>query len=167
METKLKGDTSSVYMSSLQRILSMCTLHKLTKKHMNWIKNPMNVAFAVQVLSASIANAIELLMNANHPDFSEAEATIYFLRQCNTLFDIFNTRDIQHNSIYKRALNPENKRVVVDFLENIIDYFKLLNVATDTQKVTPHESKNDNSSSAELSLPTSLLFLLSATVLVS
>lgn len=112
-------------------------VHKLTKKHMNWRKNPMNVALAVQVLSASIANAIELLMNANHPDFSEAEATIYFLRQCNTLFDIFNTRDIQHNSIYKRALNPENKRVVVDFLENIIDYFKLLNVATDTQKVTP------------------------------
>lgn len=76
-------------------------VHKLTKRHMDWNRNKMCVALATQTLSESNAKAIEVLMNSDHPDFAGAYSTVDFLKRCNTLFDIFNSKSIHHNNIYK------------------------------------------------------------------
>lgn len=112
-------------------------VHKLTKKHMNWKRNPMNVRLAIQTLSDSVASAIELLMLQEHSEFVNSAATVKFLRINNTLFDILNTKDVHNNNIYKRALNPENKRIVVDFLQESIAYIKTLSVINDKGKLVP------------------------------
>lgn len=104
-------------------------VHKLNKKHINWERNIMRVHLAVQTLSESVASAIELLMNKNHPDFVGAAATVRFLRIANKLFDVFNTKGIHNKDIFKRALHPDNKRIIFDFLNTCDQYFKALKIA--------------------------------------
>lgn len=73
-------------------------------------------------------------MNENHLDFVGAAPTIKFLKQCNTAFDILNSKDIKHKDIYKRPMNPENKRVVADFLQTFMEYLKSLQIITETKE---------------------------------
>lgn len=40
--------------------------HKLTKKHIQWEQNDMNVRIAVQTLSASVANSMAILKDKKH-----------------------------------------------------------------------------------------------------
>lgn len=107
-------------------------MHKLSKKHIQWNRNQMNVRLAVQTLSESVAKSIEFLMDQGHPEFADAGATIKFIRTMNTLFDIFNTKHTKNDNIFKRAMNQENKRVIFDFFESCIEYFKSLKVESDS-----------------------------------
>lgn len=66
-------------------------MHKLSKKHIQWNRNQMDVRLAVQTLSESVAKSIEFLMKQGHPEFAEAGATVKFIRTMNTLFDIRKT----------------------------------------------------------------------------
>lgn len=50
--------------------------HKLSKKHMQWQNNVMNVAVATQTLSGSVANSMQFLMEQNHIEFIDAAPTI-------------------------------------------------------------------------------------------
>lgn len=100
--------------------------HKLSKKHIEWYRNPMNVRIAVQTLSDSVADSMQFLLTQGHPEFVGAEATIEFIRKMNTLFDIFNTRHTQNENIFKKAMSPGNKRIVFNYFQSCIDYFKAL-----------------------------------------
>lgn len=102
--------------------------NKLSKKHINWQDHKMNVRIAVETMSESVASTIEFLMKNKHPEFEGAAATVKFLRIANTMFDIFNTRHVRNENIFKRALNPNNKRIIFDYFENSIRYFKGLKV---------------------------------------
>lgn len=103
-------------------------MHKLSKKHIQWDRNQMNVRLSVQTLSESVAKSLEILMNQGHPDFAGAAATIKFVRTMNTLFDIFNTKHTNNQDIFKRALNRENRRVVEDFFASCKKYFESLKI---------------------------------------
>jgi len=52
----------------------------------------MSVSLAVQVLSSSIADALQFLQSYNN-DFKNATATIEFIRIFDRLFDIMNARN--------------------------------------------------------------------------
>lgn len=100
--------------------------HKLTKKHIEWQQNPMNVRLAVQTLSQSVANSMVFLKEQNHPDFADAGPSIEFIEIMNKLFDIFNSRGSANCDIFKQALSGLNNRVVFDFFEKATDYLKCL-----------------------------------------
>lgn len=102
--------------------------HKLTKKHMQWQRNPMNVRLAVETFSESVASSIEFLMEQGVPQFQGARETIDFIRRMNTLFDIFNSRHCNNNNIFKRRMSMQNKRVIYDFFKDTIGFFKQLKV---------------------------------------
>lgn len=68
--------------------------HKLNKKHMQWAQSKMNVRLAVQTLSNSVADSMQYLMDKNVPEFSDASATIKFVRIMNNVFDVMNTKKI-------------------------------------------------------------------------
>lgn len=104
--------------------------HKLTKKHMQWQRNSMNVRLAVETFSESVASSIEFLMEQDIPEFQGARPTIDFIRRMNTLFDIFNSRHSKDKNIFKRMMSPENKRVIYDFFKETIQFFKNLKVET-------------------------------------
>lgn len=69
-----------------------------------------------------------------HPKFLGAEGIVEFIRKMNTLFDIFNTRHKQNQNIFKKAMNPDNKRIVFDYLKTCIDYFKGLKIEDESKK---------------------------------
>lgn len=102
--------------------------HKLTKRHMQWQRNSMNVRLAVETFSESVASSIEFLMEQNVPEFQGARPTIDFIRRMNTLFDIFNSRYTNDKNIFKRRMSTENKRVICDFFKDTIEFFKTLKV---------------------------------------
>lgn len=48
----------------------------------------MNVRLAVQVLSSSVAYAIEFLSSSGNSDFCGSEATVEYLRYLDRIFDV-------------------------------------------------------------------------------
>lgn len=102
--------------------------HKLSKKQVEWYRNPMNVRIAVQTLSDSVADSMQFFLTQGHPEFVGAEATIEFIRKMNTLFDIFNTRHTQNENIFKKAMSPGNKCIIFDYFQSCIDYYKALKI---------------------------------------
>lgn len=102
--------------------------HKLTKRHIFWKQNPMNVRLAVQTFSNSVADSLQFVMEQKVPQFQGAETTIDFIRRIDKLFNIFNSKHSKHTNIFKQVLSPENKRIIFNFLRDNIKYFKSLKV---------------------------------------
>lgn len=102
--------------------------HKLSKQHMQWKRTIMNVRYAVETFSTSVADSMEFLMRKGCEFFANASATIEFTRKMDTLFDILNSRYTSSQNIFKRPLKSDNKRVVFDFFNECTDYFKSLRI---------------------------------------
>ena len=76
--------------------------NKLSKGHIEFQRQKMNVKVTAQTLSSSVADAIEYLMTSGHPKFADAEETIRFIRIIDKLFDLLNSR----NQFGKGFKNP-------------------------------------------------------------
>jgi hypothetical protein len=72
----------------------------------------MKVRYAVQVLSSSVADAIEFLDNLGLPDFQNSRATVLFLQTVDRVFDFLNSRS-PYGKGYKRPVNANN----IEFFE--------------------------------------------------
>ena len=87
-----------------QEKLSLHLANKLTRKHLMWDRNIMNVKIAVQTLSESTATALQHLLNEAHPDFIGAEGTMNFILNINNIFDTLNSRSM-FGYCYKKPIN--------------------------------------------------------------
>lgn len=110
--------------------------HKITKQHIEWKRNPMNVRLAVQTFSASNAKMLQLLKDQLHADFINFGPTIEFIHMMNNLFDICNSRHRDSSNIFKQPLSGQNKRIIFDYFDRCITYFKNLKIVED-DKVIP------------------------------
>lgn len=102
--------------------------HKLSKKHMEWRHNIMNVRIAVETFSESVGNAMQILKQEGHRLFVDAEPTIRFTYMADKLFNIFNTTLIRNGNNFKSALNDNNRQVIFQFLDFCSTYLKSLQV---------------------------------------
>lgn len=59
--------------------------HKITKKHLQWKRNAMNVRLAGETMSQSVANSFKYLSEQNHPDFQNVGASIEFIQIMNVI----------------------------------------------------------------------------------
>lgn len=100
--------------------------HKLNRKHIEFKHNKMSVRLASETYSKSVGDSMDILRKSNHPKFIDSGPTIRFVYMMDTLFNIFNTRSNRNENIYKCALSEVNKRIIFDFLEKCIEYFKSL-----------------------------------------
>lgn len=81
--------------------------HKLTRRHIEYSRNRMNVRLATETFSKSVAAAMEHLLVAGDEKFQNSSSTINFIKMFNDTFDATNTRNILGaGSIFKSALNP-------------------------------------------------------------
>lgn len=110
------------------RVESNFVTHKITKKHIQWERNKMNVKLAAQLFSNSSANSMEYLKKHNHADFQDCGATAKFARMINNLFDIFNSKKPGSNNIYKNPLCKDSAQEIFIFLEEAMQYLKSLKV---------------------------------------
>lgn len=118
--------------------------HKLTKKHVHFKRNIMNVRIAAQTFSLSVANSIQFLMEQNVPEFQDAWPTIKFIRRMDKLFNVFNSRQLDDKNIFKRALSASNKRIIFDFLTECIEFFKTLKIQGEVSVRRKSKAKKAN-----------------------
>lgn len=100
--------------------------HKLTKKHIDFSSNKMNVGLAAQTLSFSVARSMEILRDNNDPLFLNSGGTINFIKNFNKGFDIFNSKHSDSINLFKRGLNEQNAEKILDFLRYFTVYLKSL-----------------------------------------
>lgn len=101
-------------------------MHKLTRKHIEFKQNKMNVRIAVETFSESVGDSIKMLRENNHPFFVNSESTTDFVYMMDKLFNILNSRyicDSRHKNIFKNALSEINKSEICSFIEKSIEYF--------------------------------------------
>lgn len=100
--------------------------HKMTKKHIDFHSNKMNVKLAAQTLSLSVARSMELLLRAGDKSFSNAAGTIIFTKNINKAFDKFNSKHCDSSNLFKKGLNMKYATQIFEFLDYLTDYIKSL-----------------------------------------
>lgn len=90
----------------------------------------MKVKLATQLLSLSVANALEFCKNVlKLKDFENCTATVNFIRLFNDAFDILNSRNLISYG-FKGAINNSNYETILSFSTKLIYYvhnLKLIN----------------------------------------
>lgn len=110
------------------RIKNNFVTHKLTKKHVQWYRNKMNVRLAVQTFSNSVANSIKYLEGHGRPGFKNSEATVKCLRIMNNLFDISNTKKCGSKNIFKNPISQSSAEEIFATLDEASDYLASLKI---------------------------------------
>lgn len=105
--------------------------HKLSKKHIQWDKDKMNVRLAAQTLSNSVSKAFSYLMQNHVSGFEDVAGTSEFAERANHIFDIFNSRvkvnRVKEDNSYKNELlTKQNKDSIFDFLNDMTIYMNSL-----------------------------------------
>ena len=91
--------------------------NKLCAAHVYFSKNKMKVKLAAQLISNSVADAIEYCQyKLNLPNFNGSEGTVQFLRIFNDLFDVLNSQNI-HSFRFKKAVSKVNVPDILKFVE--------------------------------------------------
>lgn len=103
------------------RISKKFVTHKITKKHIMWNKNKMNVPLAAQTLSNSVANAMTYLKNKGIDQFKNAEGTIEFIKNIDKLFDVLNSKN-PHDNVYKSPIKYDSLNEIMDFCNQVKSY---------------------------------------------
>lgn len=111
--------------------------HKLTKAHINYDSNSMNVKMAVQIFSKKTADSMEFLMNSGHKEFRNDAGTIQFTRKINDMYDICNSfaKGYAKDNPFKRPMSRENIQEISSFIDNVTEYIKGLRIYNDRRWV--------------------------------
>lgn len=64
--------------------------NKLSHRHINYERAPMNVRLAAETFSNSVADALQQLDQDGYSDFNGCDATAEFIRLINNIFDVMN-----------------------------------------------------------------------------
>lgn len=117
-----------IYLEHLLNLQEAAGLHmatKLTKAHILYQKQKMKVRLATQLLSDSVADALEHCADLKIPEFQGCEGTINFIRLINSVFDVLNSRSIRPPG-WKKAIFSGNIGLVKALFEGAIAYLQNL-----------------------------------------
>ncbi|KAI8424524.1 hypothetical protein MSG28_002983 [Choristoneura fumiferana] len=115
-------------LNSLQQQNGLNLANKLTTRHIEFRNEIMKVKLATQLLSRSVAKAIEFCdCSLNLPTFKDSAATTKFIHIINDLFDVLNSRNFKQPG-FKKPLEPKNAEKCFKFLEEAKAYLKSLTV---------------------------------------
>lgn len=123
-KTIYDSDNNEIKWKFFEDLVSFQTLqnvnlgNKLTKSHIEYQANKMNVRLAAETLSNSTAASMEYLNTAmKEKQFLKSEATVKYIRTFNNLFDIMNSKAKHCDENYKQPMSEEN-------INEIESYFK-------------------------------------------
>lgn len=99
---------------------------KITKAHIYFHKQKMKVKLAAQLLSESVADALEFCSKElSLEGFEECEGTIYFIRILNNIFDVLNSCSVRPAG-WKKAICASNYGLVEALFECATNYISTL-----------------------------------------
>lgn len=105
------------------------SLCKLTKKHIDWFQQPMNVKIAAETISKTNAILLRQLKEDGFAEFQHSETTVEFLVNFNDAFDIQNFGDKnQANDMYKQPVCIESAETIFTFAERFKQYVEQLEI---------------------------------------
>lgn len=131
-----------INLEKLSRESNVLKTHKLTKKHIEFERNKMNVRLAAETFSTSVADTFTILREQGHTQFIDSEPTSVFTYNMDKLFDILNSRNMRSNNVYKNALSEKNKAAIFHFLEYCKDYLTNLKMLRNKKKVNVFKTIN-------------------------
>lgn len=108
-----------------RKIENLKFANKLSSLHTFYKNKKMSVPLAVQVLSSSVADALQFLQTCNN-DFNNVTATIEFIRIFDRLFDIMNARN-SFGKGFKSPMKLSNQFVWEEVFESAKSYILQLN----------------------------------------
>lgn len=122
------------YFEALEELRSKCDIvtHKITKQHILFGKNIMNVSLATQLISESAAKSMETFhtLADTKSIFEGCEGTVKFTRRFDNLFDVFNSTSDSNQSIFKTPIDEKSKEHIYTFLDETINYIMNLRVSS-------------------------------------
>jgi hypothetical protein len=131
------------HIMELEKLQSAEKLHlanKLTKQHVQYTKQKMRVYLATQVLSASVADAIEFCdKDLKLRQFSESDGTCEYLRIFNMAFDLLDSK-VNFSRGTKMPLKMDNKTIWTGHFEQIEKYVRGLHHVNPSIPHAPSES---------------------------
>jgi len=89
----------------------------LSQQHIQYKQQKMKVRLAVQVISASVAQALKYMREQGYLGFEHTEATEYLLSVVDRLFDILNSRTMRCTG-FKRGVDRQNANEVCVILRD-------------------------------------------------
>ncbi len=96
--------------------------NRLTKRHMKYRENPMNVALATQTLSNSSAAILRYLQKKVPKKFAGVGGTANYCENFNNAFDILNFRRFEDTTQYRKPLNLNTIKDLEEKANSIINY---------------------------------------------
>lgn len=125
-----KRRISWTYIEMLEkyRVKRNFSAHKITKRHIQWKKNKMNVSLAAQTLSKSVANSIKYLRDSGYKHFQNSEGTEDYIRMTDKLFDIMNSKKVNEKNVFKSPLTADSVDCVFSFFDEVIKYILSLKI---------------------------------------
>lgn len=137
LETMYHVDGTKIewkFYEALEKLRLECDIvtHKITKQHILFKKNIMNVSLATQLLSESVAKSMETFSVLPHTEsiFEGCEGTVQFTRRWNNIFDIFNSKVNSNDNIFKTPINQHSKEKIFAYLDESINYIMNLRVSS-------------------------------------
>lgn len=128
---------------TLQMLENINLGNKLTKGHVEYGKNKMNVRMAAETLSSSSAASIEYLDTVEKNDnFRNSEGTVEYIRFCNNTFDVMNTKRKHCNEEYKRPISEKTENEFTTYFEYARKYIKGLQIIEGDKKKPILKSKS-------------------------
>lgn len=137
-----------VKLQNLQETIGLKFGNKLSKAHVRFLNNKMKVKYAVQTLSSSVADAMEVLNLLEVKEFEGCEATVEFIRILDRIFDFLNSR------------NPRGKGYKQPICAHELPYFER-KIAEWTNYLYSLRLKNDKRTPLHLSRRRTFIFGLS------
>ena len=100
--------------------------NKLRKQHVEWHCNKMNVSVAAQTLSTSVADSLDFLReDLKMKEFENSAATSEFLRLFDSLFDVFNSKNILGKK-FKAPMQLKNEHEWISLFAEASIYIRSL-----------------------------------------
>ena len=109
----------------LQQEEKLSAGNKVSDRHVHYQNEKMKVNLAVQVLSSSVADALEFARRIGKAEFHGCEATVQFIRTVDRLFDILNSRNCRGKG-YKAPIGKWNIGLTLWFLVKAREELKSL-----------------------------------------
>lgn len=112
---------------------------KITGLHVNFHAKKMNTKLCVQTLSSSTACAIDFCRKIGLTEFIGSEATAEFLRVCDMVFDILNTKP--YGTGKHTPLSMYNKDHWLSIITSSKQYFMGLKIFDASQMIPLYQTK--------------------------
>ena len=142
-------------LEQLQSTEGILLANKLKKSHVEFENQKMKTSLAAQILSLSVAAALQSLVNNKTIGFEKSAATIKFITIVNNMFDIFNSKSKFGGTYkFKSPIDSKTAYDIFKYLDFSMNYLQNLKVSQNgEEKLIVNCKAKTGSNKFQINLP--------------